>query len=52
MKHKCLAIVLAAALLVLSGCGPAYLQPEQADAPEGAFWVSYLDVGQADAALV
>ena len=33
MKQKCLAIVLAAALLLLSGFALAYLQPEQAGAP-------------------
>lgn len=52
MRRRCFALLLAAALLLLSGCGLTYLQPEQAAAPEGAFWVSFLDVGQADAALV
>lgn len=56
MKRSCLALLLAAALLLLSGCGLEAMlppQPQPQDTDGGvAFWVSYLDVGQADAALV
>ena len=44
MRRRCFALLLAAALLLLSGCGLTYLQPEQAAAPEGTFQVSFLDV--------
>lgn len=36
--------------ILLSGCGGT--QPPQAEAPEGAFTVHYIDVGQADCALI
>ncbi len=52
MRRKCFALLLAIALLLLSGCGFEYLQSEQAEMPETALQVSFLDVGQADAALV
>ncbi len=57
MKRSCLALLLIAALL-LSGCAlqdalPPQPQTQAEAAADGpSFWVSFLDVGQADAALV
>lgn len=45
--------LLLAALLLLGGCAPAAAPPSAAPPPEGsAFQVLFMDVGQADAALV
>lgn len=54
MKRRLAALLLALGLLVLSACSLDTILPAAGTdtVPDGAFWTAFLDVGQADAALV